>query len=447
MGKREKQGTYLFIELNTMELARGEMLTDKKTIDDLRARIPLNPLATPEMIQELKGTDPVDCIFEVDYREGSNGIYNDSAFESIEKQIREADPFIPAGYGHQSQEAVQYEGRDIYGSVIGALLDTAAGKMYYRIIADKGDDAEKIRRWLKNKQIGAVSIWGVPTYSDAGAEIIDYDLFSVDFVPPHREGQKNKAYIGEMEKTELGHNDLDVLLQKALMQKYNEYVYRSEVYDSYFIAEHENDFYKIPYKVKDDKAVLGTAEKVRRIIKYEPMGGTMDTMTNDALLAEIKARTGDGRLSAEKVAGEMDVKLEDKDAIKELQDAKKELDKFNEAAKSLGLTLDEIIQNAKKSKEAEKQAKEKAEFDKTVEAVEAEKGLTKDGKATGEMVNVVRKFARLEVGMTKEQIAGEMDRVINDPDIQKVFGGKYASTPVSSATNTGIIEKNEVIEF
>ncbi|MEL3905093.1 MAG: hypothetical protein P1P63_08310 [Treponemataceae bacterium] len=447
MGKREKQGIYLFRELNTMELARGEMLTDKKTIDNLRSRIPLNPLATPEMIQELKGADPVDCIFEVDYREGSNGIYNDSAFESIEKQIREADPFIPAGYGHQSQEAVQYEGRDIYGSVIGALLDTAAGKMYYRIIADKGADAEKIRRWLKNKQIGAVSIWGVPTYSDTGAEIIDYDLFSVDFVPPHREGQKNKAYIGEMEKKELGHNELDTLLQRALMQKYRDYVFRSEVYDSYFIAEYGDDFYKIPYKVQDDKVALGTAEKVRRIIKYEPMEGAMETMTNDALLAEIKARTGDGRLSAEKVAGEMDVKLEDKDAIKELQDAKKELDKFNEAAKSLGLTLDEIIQNAKKSKEAEKQAKEKAEFDKTVEAVEAEKGLTKDGKATGEMVNVVRKFARLKVGMTKEQIAGEMDRVINDPDIQKVFGGKYASTPVSSATNTGIIEKNGVIEF
>lgn len=447
MGKREKQGTYLFRELNTMELARGEMLTDKKTIDDLRARIPLNPLATPEMIQELKGTDPVDCIFEVDYREGSNGIYNDSAFESIEKQIREADPFIPAGYGHQSQEAVQYEGRDIYGSVIGALLDTAAGKMYYRIIADKGADAEKIRRWLKNKQIGAVSIWGVPTYSETGAEIIDYDLFSVDFVPPHREGQKNKAYIGEMEKSELGHNELDTLLQRALMQKYRDYVFRSEVYDSYFIAEYGDDFYKIPYKVKDDKAVLGTAEKVRRVIKYEPMGGAMETMTNDALLAEIKARTGDGRLSAEKVAGEMGVKLENPKAMEALENAKKELDKFNEAAKSLGLTLDEIIQNAKKSKEAERKAKEKSEFDKTVEAVEAEKGLTKDGKATGEMVNVVRKFARLNVGMTKEQIAGEMDRVINDPDIQKVFGGKYASTPVSSATNTGIIEKNEVIEF
>lgn len=447
MGKREKQGNYLFRELNTMELARGEMLTDKKTIDDLRARIPLNPLATPEMIQELKGADPVDCIFEVDYREGSNGIYNDSAFESIEKQIREADPFIPAGYGHQAQEAVQYEGRDIYGSVIGALLDTATGKMYYRIIADKGDDAEKIRRWLKNKQIGAVSIWGVPTYSETGAEIIDYDLFSVDFVPPHREGQKNKAYIGEMEKSELGHNELDTLLQRALMQKYRDYVFRSEVYDSYFIAEYGDDFYKIPYKVKDDKVVLGTAVKVHRIIKYEPMEGAMETMTNDALLAEIKARTGDGRLSAEKVAGEMGVKLENPKAMEALENAKKELDKFNEAAKSLGLTLDEIIQNAKKSKEAEKQAKEKAEFDKTVEAVEAEKGLTKDGKATGEMANVVRKFARLKVGMTKEQIAGEMDRVINDPDIQKVFGGKYASTPVSSAANTGIIEKNEVIEF
>ena len=82
-----------------------------------------------------------------------------------------------------------------------------------------------------------------------------------------------------------------------------------------------------------------------------------------------------------------------------------------------------------------------------VETVKIEKGLIKDGKPTGEMAAMVNKFARLEQGMTKEQIAGEMDRVINDADIQKMVQAKAAQEPIGEMGNkTGGSEKT-VITF
>lgn len=426
------------------EIPIGEMLSEKKA-EELKKKIPLNKLATEDLIKELKGDDPVDCVFEVDYRQGSNGFYADSAYESIVEQIINGDPFIPSGYGHQSKEAYTYEGRQLYGTVIGALLDKENAKVYYRIIADKGDNAKDVRRWLKNKQINAVSIWGVPIYNDNETEIVDYKLRSIDFVPPHSEGQKNKAYIGEMEKS---HEEIDRLLSKALNKKYADYVFIPEVYEKYFIASYDGNFYKISYKMSDEKVELGTAEKVRRIIKYEPMGVIkMGDMSNDALLAEIKARTSDGRLSAEKVAGEMGVKLENAELIKTLESAKLELEKFKETAQGLGLTLDELIDVVRNTKENERKDKERAEFEKSVNAVKEEKGLLKDGKATGEMASFIDKFARFEMGMTKEQIAGEMDRLINDPDIQKLVQDKFALKPLGSVSGVETDISESVITF
>lgn len=414
-------------------IAKGEMLLED-TAKQLREKIPLNPLATPEMIAQLKHEkEPLDCIFSVEYKTGSNGLYADSAFESIVKQIITANPFIPACYGHQSQEAFYYEGRAIYGTVIGALLNKEEGKIHYRIIPDKGDGATDIRRWLKNNQIGAVSIWGIPLYDNSGDVIIDYKLRSVDFVPPHSEGQKNEVIIGEMEN--FGYSELEKKLSEAVDKKYNGYIFVPEFYSDYLIAEHSGKFYKIPYEIKDDDVILGTAEKVRRIIEYKPVGVKMEKVTNDELLSELKKRTSDGRISIEKAVGEMGVKIEDSEKIKSLEEAKAELDNFKKAAESLGLKLDEVLQTVKKTKEDEKKEADKKELIQKVEAVKKEKGLTKDGKATGEMSVMVDKFARFEIGMSYEQVAGEMDRVINDADIQKMVQAKNVADPVSAGNS------------
>ena len=70
-----------------------------------------------------------------------------------------------------------------------------------------------------------------------------------------------------------------------------------------------------------------------------------------------------------------------------------------------------------------------------IEAVKAEKGLIKDGKPFGEMAALVDKFCHFETGMSKAQIAGEMDRVMNDADIQKLVQGKTATAPLGQMEN------------
>ena len=431
--------------------AVGEMLSEAEA-QTMRERIPLNPLATPEMIAELKGEDdPLDCIFAVEYRTSKSGIeYLDSAYEHIVETILTSTVFIPSGYGHQSQEAFFYEGRKLYGSVIGALLDKESGKIYYRIIPDKGEDAKDIRRWLKNKQINAVSIWGIPTYADESRKtVIDYALRSVDFVPPLSEGQRNESAIGQME--DMSFYERQGKIRAALQAHYKDYVFTEDFYDDFVIGEYENQLYKIPYRIQNDTVTVGAAQKVRRVVEYklqEEEKMEITSIPNDELTAEIARRTKSGLLSAQAVAGEMGVTLEDAEQLKGLQADSSELTKLKEAAGEM--TLTDAINFAKKAKEEEKAQAAKKAIGEMVDAVKAEKGLTKDGKPTGEMAAMVDKFCHFEVGMSKAQVAGEMDRVINDEDIQKMVQVKTATAPLgqmAGASGNGSTSNDEVITF
>ena len=427
--------------------AVGEMLSEVEA-KTMISRIPLNPLATPEMIAALKGdVDPLDCIFAVEYRKSKSGVeYLDAAYEHIVETILTSTVFIPSGYGHQSQEAFFYEGREIYGTVIGALLDKEAGKVYYRIIPDKGEHAEKIRRWLKNKQINAVSIWGISTYADERKKtVVDYALRSVDFVPPLSEGQHNESAIGQM--AGMSFNEQERKIRDALREKYVDYVFTEDFYDDYVIGEYENQLYKIPYSIQNDTVIFGAAQKVRRVVEYKLQEEEMEltSIANDELTAEIARRTKNGLLSAQAVAGKMGVKLEDAQKLKALEAASSELAELKKAAGEMALT--DAIAFAKKAKEEEKAEAAKKAFGEMVNAVKAEKGLTKDGKPTGEMAALVDKFCHFETGMSKEQVAGEMDRVMNDADIQKLVQGKTATAPVSQMSGADAKSEPEVYEI
>ena len=99
------------------------------------------------------------------------------------------------------------------------------------------------------------------------------------------------------------------------------------------------------------------------------------------------------------------------------------------------MALTDAINFAKKAKEEEKAEAAKKAFGEMIEAVKAEKGLIKDGKPFGEMAALVDKFCHFETGMSKAQIAGEMDRVMNDADIQKLVQGKTATAPLGQMEN------------
>lgn len=419
----------------------GEMLTDQEA-NDIRGIIPLNPLATPEVITALKGDDPMDCIFRVLFRENNRGwTYDDSAYDNIVSTILTSKVFVPSCYGHQSQEAVAYEGRPLMGTVIGVLLDKANGFVYYRIIPDAGEQAKDIRRWLKNKQVNAVSIWGFPTAMQIAGKthVVAYNLRSIDFVPPLTEGQKNDGVsIGEMSGE--SYEAKRERIQAAIHEKYpddNNWTWVNETYPDYIIISNRDDYYKVPYTEKNDIVTLGDAVKVRREITYtiiqEDLMEIKD-LTNDALIAEMKARTSDGRMSQKSAAGEMGIPIEDTEKTKRLEADSIELARIKTAAGEMG--VDKAIESAKAAVVAESAAKETLAYGEMVSSLKTEKGLTdKDGKATGEMCNLVVKFARLEKGMTRDQVSGEMDRIMNDDSMKKLAAAPVVQAPLGEMGN------------
>jgi len=324
---------------------------------------------------------------------------------------------------------VSYEGRPLMGTVIGVLLDKINGFVYYRIIPDAGEQAKDVRRWLKNKQINAVSIWGFPTTMLVGGKthVIAYNLRSIDFVPPLTEGQKNDGVsIGEMDAS---FETLKDNIRTALKAKYPDWVYIEETYTDYIIAEHNGEFYKIPYS-GTDTVILGDSVKVRREIIYSIIQEDLmeiKDLTNDALITEMKARTSDGRMSQKTAAGEMGIPIEDTEKTKRLEADSIELARIKTAAGEMG--VEKAIEAAKASIAADAAAKAALAFGEMVSTLKIEKGLVdKDGKATGEMVNLVDKFARIDSTMTREQASGEMDRIMNDDSMKKI-----AAAPVSQA--------------
>ena len=73
----KKQQKYIQQPLNGMAIVgcvcSGEMFIGNEAAD-LITKIPLNPMATPEMIEELKHEkEPLDCVFIIEYQFSKSG--------------------------------------------------------------------------------------------------------------------------------------------------------------------------------------------------------------------------------------------------------------------------------------------------------------------------------------------------------------------------------------
>lgn len=401
---------------NIVKLPKSQIL-EKSEYNKIVASIPLNKMATEEMLKELKkvpkGESPMDLIFAIKYKESRNNRrYEKSAYESIVNQILTQDVFIPVCYGHQSSEEFDYKGRQIVGSVVGALLDDKAGLVYYRIIPDSSENNKDIRRWLRNKQINSLSIWGLAKgHKEKNTEVIeDFELRSIDLVPPLCEGQDNAGLvIGE------AHNNSNAKIINSSLEKNN-------------INNKEGD-------------VMPTNEK----------NAEARELSNYALLGELKVRLSAGSLPIKEALSELSsVGFVRGEALaiseKEKEDLKKELNALLEKAKSFGLnSIEELLKFVEEKKAKEEGEKKKREFDATFAKLLEKKGLVKDGKETGEMAGFVKKWSACRVGMTGDEMEKEIDKVLNDAGFKKLAGESVGapSTQVNKdASNAN--EKKEV---
>lgn len=378
-----------------LELPRGTLI-DAKEYKNIASSIELNPIATEEMIKSLKavpkGETPMDLIFAIEYENSTNyRKYTTNAYRSIVKQILTSDVFIPVCFGHQNPQTAHFDARRIVGSVIGAHLDEEAGLIYYRVIPDASEDNADIRRWLRNKQINALSIWGYSVLKEVedGIEVIDdFRLVSIDLVPPLSEGQANVGLIiSETQKRGL----------RTLYEDMN-----IEHFKNYNIGGH--DMPNNELQLKD--------------------------ISNAQLLGEMTSRLREGRLALKTAIAEMDgTGVASEDELKEKESKvmalQKEVEDLLAKVKEAGFqTFDELLKFAQDAKKAEQEGKEKEDFDKNFKEIMESRGLIKDGKPTGAMAEFVDKWAGLAIGMSLQEMAEKIDKVIKDDTFIRLAGEK-----------------------
>ena len=381
-------------------------LLDDEKYKKMVQKIPINPIVTEELLKELKavpeGEKPLDLIFVIKYKESSNNrIYTTECYKSIVEQILTSHVIIPVCYGHQSSEEFNYKARPIAGSVIGALLDEQNELIYYRVIPDSSPNNADIRKWLRNKQLNALSIWGIPDSSinEEGVEVIhDFLLRSIDLVPPLSEGQEN---IG------------------------------------LFVGEQGNN--KINEKKDSNSANKDGTENNNK--EKNMNENDVKTIDNNVILSELKSRLLDGRLATEKAASELEsagfVSSKLLDEIKQ-KNASYEVERlkiFDELKELNITTIEGLVEFIKKQKQADKEGKEKEEFEKNYNEVLQEKGLIKDGKPTGAMHEFVVKWAGCNVGMSKGEMASRVDKVLNDEHFKKSATANIGSPKIETTPN------------
>ena len=366
---------------NILSLQKGTLL-NKKDYSEVVAKIPLNPIATPEVIENLKKVPndetPLDLIFAVKFEISKNNRqYSIDAYKNIVSQILTSDVFIPVCYGHQDKERVSWEGRKIVGSVIGALLDETAGVVYYRIIPDASESNKDIRRWIRNKQINAISIWG---FSDSelnaeGLELIkDFSLLSVDLVPPLSEGQENIALV-------IG-----------------------ESYD------------------RNNNRIIDNP-KNNKELKMEEEKFDIKNVSNEALQGEMTSRIKDGRISLKTIAGEMKGRFLTGEEVEASDEEKaslqKELQAILEKAKNLGFkSVDELFDFASSTLKKFEEEKAQGEFNSLKNEVLKEKGLIENGKPKNKIASFIDRYAPIKQGMNREEIKAVVEKMLADKELQ-----------------------------
>ena len=401
-----------------LELPRGSLL-NPEDYRKIASSIELNPMATEEMIKSLKkvpeGEQTMDLIFAIKYEDSLNyRKYTTNAYKAIVKQILDTDVFIPVCYGHPDPETAHFGARTIVGSVIGAHLDEEAGLIYYRIIPDASESNADIRRWLRNRQINALSIFGYGHTKDTkdGIEIIDdFILLSVDLVPPLTEGQENIGLV---------------------------------------ISEKNRLLANKPSRANNKKHI-----KENNNIRSDNMGHndlSLQGISNSQLAGEMAFRLKEGQMKLKMALAEMEgtgIASEEDLNLKqsEVQQLQKEAEELLARIKEAGFNdFEELLNFAVEAKKIEQETKESADFEKVKNEIMEAKGLIKDGKPTGAMAGFVEKWAVLNHNMSRSEMEVSIDKVIKDECFIRLASENvgFRVADVNAETQIGEEKENEV---
>jgi len=403
------------------------------------ADIPLNPEIDLDALKS-GDSEPMEVVVEIPAGKSKRGWnYRPEALQKIVGEVMSQS--LPGFLGHQKPENVDTEFPVPVTHWVGAKWDDETKKAYFRGVVDKA--AADLKRWIKGKAIKTVSIFGIPKLQKVAGEtnVVDYKPLSIDWTPLGRAGMPTAIVatgeIGNEIAGELdgSHEELKEALRAAAKTLFGEgqdnYVWIRKVFDTYVIVEHESKkgtkLYNIPYGIVDGEVRFGEKTEVVKKEVYEPIGeiyGGETSMTWKELMAKIKAMLVNGEVTLGQVVGEMGISAEVlAGEISELKTAIDSEETLNKVKEILGVTGEiDVLDVAKKAREAIK-AQAREAYTKLVSDTVAE-------KVTGEMAQgLVIKMLDVPEDATKEQIAGEIDKLLEDETIKAAISKFYVDKP------------------
>ncbi|MBP8954324.1 MAG: hypothetical protein KBI47_18145 [Armatimonadetes bacterium] len=414
------------------------------------SEIPLNPNID---VAALKAGDPepLETVVAVPATKSRRGWrYTSESLKNIVDATMTQG--LPGFLGHQKPENVESEFPTPVTHWVGAKFDDNAeiknakgeivgkGIAYFRGVVDQA--ANDLKRWIKAGTIKTVSIFGVPKLQQVGGEtyVVGYQPLSIDWTPLGRAGMPTAIVaLGEMDdpagELDGSHEELRDAIRAAARATLGDSAWVRRVYDSYAIIEEETKtegvkLWRIPYGVVDDKVQLGAKTEVQEVKNYVPVTGEIDTgggekLTWKELIAQLKPMLDSKEVTLGQVIGEMGLTAQavagEMADVKTAMDAAATLAQVREA---LGVSGEmDVVQTAKTAAEAVT-AQAQATHDAMVTGVLAE-------KVKGEMAqDLVRRILVVPVGATKEQVAGEIDKLLGDDKIKAALSKLYTDQPV-----------------
>ena len=359
---------------------------------------------------------------------------------------------LPGFLGHQKPENVESEFPTPVTHWVGAKFDDNAeiknakgeivgkGIAYFRGVVDQA--ANDLKRWIKAGTIKTVSIFGVPKLQQVGGEtyVVGYQPLSIDWTPLGRAGMPTAIVaLGEMDdpagELDGSHEELRDAIRAAARATLGDSAWVRRVYDSYAIIEEETKtegvkLWRIPYGVVDDKVQLGAKTEVQEVKNYVPVTGEIDTgggeqLTWRELVGQLKTMLDNKEVTLGQVIGEMGLTAQavagEMADVKTAMDAAATLAQVREA---LGVSGEmDVVEVAKTAAEAVT-AQAQATHDAMVTGVLAE-------KVKGEMAqDLVRRMLQVPENATKEQVAGEIDKLLADEAVKGALSKLHIDQPV-----------------
>lgn len=467
-----------------MSIISGELsafqafVSSEMSVED----VPLAPWA--DIAELTKGdTDPLSVVVAVPTGKSKRGWnYQAQSLKDIVGEVMVEG--LPGFRGHQKPENIDSEFPDPATHWVGAKFDPEApvkdksgnvigkGVAYFRGLVDKSQP--DLKRWLRSKVIRQVSIYGFPKLQKAKGEtnVVGYKALSIDWTPLNRSGMPTQIVamgeidvIGEYDGT---HEELKTLLKEAVIVKLgitvtgpnSDCLWVSNVWDDHVVVEHESKgitkYYDFPYSVLDGVVTLGDKKEVVPKRVYEPVGEIQNNhgggarMTWKEYVAKLKAMLASGDVTLGQVVGEMGLSA---DAVAgemaELKTALADAGTLTKVREALGIEDgDDVVKVAGEMAGALAKTKEElgitGEMDIVEAAKEAAKARGEHKKAThqamvkevltekvsGEMAQaLVMKMVNIPEDATKEQVSGEIDRVLADETVKDALSKLFVDKP------------------